>query len=243
MAKWGQTRARSGRASVHFTAKALAALGMGALLVIAVVPATMASAWTAPNVPCSGPKGGSAGLVSAINAANGAGGGTINLAPGCTYQLSSANNTHPLPPPGAMAPPLGANGLPIVTSRITINGVGTTIAGNNTNFRIFEVDGPGGNLTLQGLTLTGGNAGGSAGGAIFNIEGAVTLDHSRVTANTANLAGGGIASGIVDPNHLGPIGTLTLNFSQVTNNTSPTGGGGGTPAPQAGGLSSWELSS
>ena len=52
----------------------------------------------------------------------------------------------------------GFNGLPVVTNAITINGFFTTIAANDTNFRIFEVNGPGGNLTFQGLTITGGNS-------------------------------------------------------------------------------------
>ena len=139
-----------------------------------------------------------------------------NLAPGCTYSLTSANNT---------APMSGPNGLPVVTNTIRVNGNHTTIAVNNTTFRIFQVNGPTGNLTLQGLTLTGGRS--VFGGALLNDEGAVTLNVSRVTGDTAAMGGGGIASGIVNPMDLGPIGTLTLNVSQVTNNVSQSGGGGG----------------
>ena len=171
----------------------------------------------AQNVPCFGPTGGASGLIAAIGAANTAGGGTINLAPGCTYSLTTPNNTVPM---------TGANGLPIVTTKITVNGFRTTIAVNGMNFRIFEVDGPSGNLTLQGVTLTGGN-GVFAGGAILNSEGAVTLNSSQVTRNSALMGGGGIASGVVNPNDLGPIGTLTLNSSQVTSNTALSAGGGG----------------
>ena len=67
-------------------------------------------------------------LITAISTANNSGGGTINLAPGCTYQLTQANNSDPM---------TGANGLPVISSRITVNGLGTTIAGNDSNFRIF----------------------------------------------------------------------------------------------------------
>lgn len=186
---------------------------------VVAVPALAgsASAWTsAVNVPCSA---GATGLVAAITTANVAG-GTINLAPGCTYSLTSSNNGSS----GPMGLP-GFNGLPVVTNTITINGFGATIAANSTSFRIFQVNGPGGNLTLQRVTLTGGNA--SAGGAILNAEGAVTLNNSRVTDNTAQGGGGGIASGVVNPNDLGPIGTLTLNASQVNDNVSVGGGGGG----------------
>jgi len=192
-----------------------AALGTSAvILALTVAPGAVASASPSPAVfvPCSG---GGPALAAAITAAD-VTGGTINLAPGCTYSLTSVDNG------GGMT---GFNGLPVVTNAITINGFFTTIAANNTTFRIFQVNGPGGNLTLQGVTLTGGNA--SFGGAILNAEGAVTLNHSRVTGNTGQMAGGGIASGVVDPSHLGPIGTLTLNSSQVIGNTANSGGGGG----------------
>jgi hypothetical protein len=83
--------------------------------------------------------GGAAGLIAAIGAADAGGGGTINLAAGCTYQLTAANNTSPM---------LGANGLPVITSPVTLNGSGTTIAGNDTSFRVLQVSGTG-NLTVR----------------------------------------------------------------------------------------------
>ena len=64
-----------------------------------------------------------------VNSANGSGGGTINLAPRCDYALTTADN--------------GENGLPVVTSRIAVNGNGATIDGTS-SVRVFEVDGPGG---------------------------------------------------------------------------------------------------
>ena len=204
------------------TTIAKTALGIGAaLLVLTVAPGTIAYASPAVHVPCSGSGGGSAGLIAAINNANSSGGGTINLAEGCTYKLSSPNNTKPM---------IGANGLPVVTSRITIKGDHTKIAGNRSDFRIFEVDGPGGKLTLQDLAITGGAS--PFAGGIFNDEGTVTLNRSQVTGNTAAMGGGGIASGIGPdhPNDVGPIGALTLNDSQVNDNTvvlGPMGGGGG----------------
>jgi hypothetical protein len=192
-------------------------LGTGAaILVLSAAPAANASS-TGVNVPCSGPAGGSAGLIAAINRANSSGGGAIYLARECTYALTTADNTNP-------NPMIGANGLPVVISRITMNGFRTTIAGNDSDFRILEVNGPG-NLTIQGVTITGGNVRGFGGG-IFNDEGTLTLDHSRVTGNTGGGGGGGgggIASGT---NGTGPLGTTTLNFSQVDANTS-TGSAGG----------------
>ena len=80
--------------------------GAGAVaLIVAFAPATMASAAPSVSVSCAS---GGAGLVAAVNAANAAGGGTINLAAGCDYALTTADN--------------GENGLPIVTTVITVNG-------------------------------------------------------------------------------------------------------------------------
>ena len=187
----------------------------------ACVALTGAGAAAAPGsgtVPCSG---GAAALVAAVNAANAANGGSINLASGCTYSLTSANNT---------APGLGASGLPVITTPITINGGGgATIAGNNSNFRIIAISGPaGGSLALNGITITGGKASGQGpagfGGGIFNFAGTLRLNRSVVTANGAAGAGGGIASGTMGP---GPGATLVLNNSEVSWNTVPTSGQGG----------------
>jgi len=162
------------------------------------------------NVPCTGATGGATGLVNAISADNSGGGGTINLAAGCTYSLTTAN-------------PVGSgNGLPVVTTAITINGRGTTIAGNNTDFRILAVESPG-NLTLHGLTITGGNSS-SLGGGIADLEGTLTLNASVVRGNTAAQGGGGIGGGTMNT---GPLGTIVLNGSLVLDNTTPGGGGGG----------------
>ena len=192
-----------------------AALGGGAAILAAgLLAAPAAHASTGVTVPCKTPA-----LIAAISTANSSGGARINLAPGCTYHLTAANNTDPM---------LGATGLPVITSRITLNGFHTTIAGNNSSFRIFLVTAPG-NLTLNRLTITGGNVA-APGGGIFNVEGTLTLNHSTVTGNASGgmmAAGGGIASGTFGT---GPIGTTTLNFSQVNGNTAnggPMAGAGG----------------
>jgi hypothetical protein len=180
--------------------------GGAAILLAGFLAAAPALASTGVRVPCN-----SAALIAAITTANSSGGATINLAAGCTYALTSVNNTVPM---------LGSNGLPEITSRITINGFRTTIAGNGT-FRILMVTGSG-NLTLQGLTITGGTA--SAGGGIANLEGTLTLNHTTVTGNTANaIGGGGIFSGTMGT---GPVGTTTLDFSQVNGNTTSGSAGG-----------------
>ena len=87
----------------------IAATGVGALVALAALSAG-ASAGGSSTVPCT-----QAALVAAINAANSAGGGTVNLAAGCDYALTTADN--------------GENGLPVVTTRISVNGNGATIDG------------------------------------------------------------------------------------------------------------------
>ncbi|HZQ04509.1 MAG TPA: CHRD domain-containing protein [Gaiellaceae bacterium] len=185
---------------------------------VAVLGGSAARASSVGIVRCSGPGGGAAGLIAAVNTANASGGGIIVLAPGCTYSLTSANNTT-----------AGANGLPVITSPITIIGNGATIAGNNSNFRIIMISGAaGGSLRLIGTTVTGGNAAGEQppanfGGGIFNVAGTLTLDQSVVTRNSASGAGGGIASGTMGQ---GPGATATLNNSEVSWNTVPSDGMG-----------------
>ena len=64
---------------------------------------------------------------------------------GCTYTSPAEQLT------------AGGNGLPVISTAITINGNGATIAGNNSDFRIFLIGGaPGESLTLNRLTVTGG---------------------------------------------------------------------------------------
>ena len=174
----------------------LSSVGLFALMVAEPVVALAAPG--GGNVPCT-----QTALVGAVAAANASGGGTINLTPGCTYSLTTADN--------------GENGLPVVTTRIGVNGNGATIDGTK-SVRVFEVDGPGGNLTLNSVTVTGGSA--DNGGGIENPGGTVTLNHSQVTGNTATEAGGGIASATFDPTS---VAKLTLNNSSVTGN-SQTGG-------------------
>lgn len=188
-----------------------AGLGGGAALLLAgFLAAPAAQAGGGNTVPCRTGK-----LIAAITAANAAGGGTVNLAPRCHYALTKAVGN--------------GDGLPPVRTRIGVNGNGATIDGTGA-VRVFEVDGPGGNLTLNNVTITGGSA--DNGGGIENLGGTVTLNFSTVTRNTAADAGGGIASAT----GLGPPGVakLTLNFSRVTDNRQTAGpassnslGGGG----------------
>ena len=128
-----------------------AGLGGGAALLLAGFLAAPAQAASGASVPCN-----SAALIAAITAANTAGGGTINLASGCHYALTSAVG--------------GEDGLPPIGTAIGVNGNGATIDGTG-SVRVLEVDSPG-NLSLQNVTITGGSA--DIGGGIANLGGTET---------------------------------------------------------------------
>jgi len=172
------------------------------VLIVALLPVAAASAKKPPgphghkaNVGC-----GQAALVAAIDAANSSGGGTLNLAHRCDYQLT-------------VSPDSSENGLPEITTAIRINGNQATIDGTG-SFRAFEVDGPGGNLSLRALTITGGFVQ-DFGGGIANVGGTVSLDHTQVNGNSAGAAGGGIANVTFDPSS---VATLTARLSSVSDN-------------------------
>lgn len=155
---------------------------VGSLVPIALV--LMLSLWPggAQAATFDLPDGDVAGLIAAINTANtNPGADTINLAPGGTYTLTVVDN------PG--------NGLPIIFSQITINGNGATIqrssAVGTPDFRIIQVTGPNaGDLTLNGVTITGGHLVGNSGGGIYNNSGTLKLISTLVTGNAGDGGAG-----------------------------------------------------
>lgn len=184
------------------------------LLAASVVPLALVSAPAAHaalpiQVPC-----GESALADAINTANAAGGGSLTLAPLCTYSLTSAHSS------GGSG---HAAGLPNITTPVSMTGFLTQIsrAPGAPPFRIFEVDGPSqapganGRLTLNTVTVSGGDAGLGVGGGIANLGGVVTLTSSTVSSSQATY-GGGIYTD----------GALTLTGSTVTGNTASVVGGG-----------------
>jgi hypothetical protein len=173
-----------------------AALGLALGLPLSVQAETFRC--RAGDVPC---------LIAAINQANANGEqNMIRLAEG-SYTLTAVDNRVPS----------GGNGLPVITSPLTITGRGadTTIIERGAgapSFRILDVAAAG-TLTLQRLTLRGGT--GTGNGAGIRNEGTLTLVRTTVTANFALGEGGGISN----------IGTLTLVHSAVTSNRATFGGG------------------
>lgn len=122
-------------------------------------------------------------LVIAINTANSnADADTLALASNCTYALTTVNNT---------SAEFGPNGLPVITSDITVNGNGAAIARDTSvaAFRLVQIN-PGAALTLNDLTLAGGDPGaaddknGYHGGAIYS-RGTCNLNHATVENNHA----------------------------------------------------------
>ncbi|MYD10514.1 MAG: SH3 domain-containing protein [Chloroflexi bacterium] len=111
------------------------------------------------------------GLVAAIRAANASGGGTITLSGDIV--LSAA--------------------LPPITGRVTIDGGGHSISGEDA-YRIFDLNG--GSLTLSEATLTDGNAGEGFGGAIRMRNGArLVIENSTLSGHRAKSGGAIIAYG------------------------------------------------
>ena len=134
----------------------------------------------------------------------------------------------------------GVAGLPIITSRITIEGNGAMIArqGDAPAFGLMLVANSG-DLTLQSVTLSGGSSSGrgggvfnygrlrikestisgntaNVGGGTYNWYGNLTIQNSTVAGNTADQEGGGVN------NH---AGTVTIENSTISGNTANVGGG------------------
>jgi uncharacterized repeat protein (TIGR02543 family) len=211
-------------------------------LLLVTVGAEQAGAATF-TAACSGAAGDAASLVSAITSANStAGPDTVSLGQGCDYSLTAVNNYW-----------YGPDGLPAITSNITIEGNGATIersaAMGTPTFRLFYVAADpanpntfsyvvpagtasgGGQLTLLDLTLTGGLAKGgdsNGGGGGAGFGGAVFNQGIVVIARsalTANLAQGGSSINTSAGSSGGGIGS----------NATFTAGGGFGPGVFGGG--------
>ena len=108
----------------------------------------------------------------------------------------------------------GPTGLPLITSRITIEGNGAVIArqGSAAAFGLMAVKNSG-DLTLQSVTLSGGSSSANGGGVIN--RGKLSIEESTISGNSADF-GGGVSS---------DSGTLTIENSTVSGNIASVGGG------------------
>jgi hypothetical protein len=181
-----------------------AVTGLG--LCLALLPVGQAQAGQQqppPSVPC----GDVAALKTAITTAN-TGGGSITLPSHCVYSLTEADNPD--------------DGLPEITGKVQISGGDRTViqrASSATGaFRIFHVL-PGGSLSLDSLTVRGGNADGdgyaAGGGGILNDQGTLRLTGVTVRSNRADFIAGGVWN---------YLGTLVLKDTTIHDNASRIGG-------------------
>jgi hypothetical protein len=126
----------------------------------------------------AGTAGNQCSLRAAVRTANALGGSHVIRLPAGTYLL---NHT------GADEDAAATGDLDItadITVRSANNAVGTVTIDGNASDRVFEVR-SGRNLTLIGVTVTNGNPGNAAGGAILS-SGTLTL--LRTTASRYNAA-------------------------------------------------------
>jgi hypothetical protein len=176
------------------------------IAVLAINLPVLAAVITVDNSTCN--------LVDAITAANtdsaaggcpaGSGADTVVLTDNVTLTTSN-NYAH-----------YSDNGLPVVSSDITLEGGNFTIErdAGAPPFRIFAVD-PSGTITLNDVTVRNGSS--NYGGAIFNY-GATTLTNSTLSGNTASFGGGIYNFGYyVDS-------TVILTGSTLSGNAAGSGG-------------------
>jgi len=184
----------------------LMALGQGVATAATIIVTT-----SNPNIVADG----QCSLVEAILNANndggthvdcaaGSGADTIVLPANANVTLTKASdNTY------------GPTGLPLITSRITIEGNGAVIGrrGSAAAFGLMAVKNSG-DLTLQNVTLSGGSSS-VGGGGVFN-SGILSIENSTISGNTTNSRGGGIYNW---------YGNLTIENSTISGNTANVGGG------------------
>ena len=132
---------------------------------------------------------------------------TIELAANCVYTLTAVHNTT-----------IGENGLPTITTPLTINGNGASIerstAAETPAFRFFFMPAAG-TLMLRQITLYNGKADlYSSGGAILNDDGTLTISESTLRSNTADN-GGAIYN---------RAGEITIQQSSFSHNSASYGG-------------------
>jgi hypothetical protein len=148
-------------------------------------------------------------LITAINTANANGeANTLTLEAGI-YTLTTVDNTTD-----------GPNGLPLVTSTLTIQGAGAEVtsierAPSAPRLRLLHVAATGG-LTLEEFTVRGGVIPvGGGGGGLFN-RGVLALARTTVSHNAADRGGGLLNTG----------GLVTIARSTIRENDSVHDGGG-----------------
>jgi hypothetical protein len=183
-------------------------------------------------------------LIEAINNANSgqphtdcvggtaSGADTIVLPAGGSFKLTAYDNYDYY----------GYNGLPKIASAVIFEGNGSVIERTGKDeFRLLAVASSG-DLTLNDVTLRGGDSGYYYGGAIFVEGGSLALNDSTLTGNTADGGGAlhGLQAEIVvsgstlngNESYIGgaihvKYSDVTLTDSTISNNSGVEGFGGG----------------
>lgn len=162
-------------------------------------------------------------MIAAINNANAtpATEDTIDLAPGCLYELTAVDNYTE-----------GSNGLPSIVSQIVINGNGATIfrsyAPNTPPFRIFHVSNIG-MLTLNDTTVANGLAfAATTGETAHNVGGGIYTNnrislYGVVIENNHATLGGGVYNTIANGMTISET-TFQNNGADVNNAIGERGG-------------------
>ena len=217
---------RNARRRLH--RRAALSLGGAALLLALsgsplLIPTAQAATITVANGEIAVNAGnGQCSLIEAINNANtdsdtsggdcttGAGADVINLPAGGAFAFSAS-----------YVYDAGNNGLPTITSEITINGNGATLdlGGAAVGIRLARVSSLG-DLTVVDTTISGGYMyDATHGGGVFRVEGGeLTIDDSTLTGNATRSYGGAVFA--LDD------ATLTItNNSSISGNSAFRGGG------------------
>jgi len=145
-------------------------------------------------------------LRAAIQEANALAGTDTIVVPAGTYTLTRAGKNENA----------AATGDLDITSTVIVQGAGadvTTVTAAGLD-RVFEVT-AGGNATLRGLRITGGNPTANGGGII--TAGTLVVDRCAITGNTGSLGGGISNSG---------ASTITITDSEISGNVATSQGGG-----------------
>ncbi|MFD4143031.1 hypothetical protein [Streptomyces sp. NPDC058572] len=193
---------------------ACAALALG-LVVLSAVPAQADPTGPTRAIACD-----TEALKDAIDAANAARGGTIQLARRCTYTLTAEDNNGPH----------GSNGLPLITTPITLKAGKNTVIERSAAapaFRIFEVTGPAGALTLDGTDRgrRPGDRWDDWNTANALLTGADRGDRDRACRNGSGLTvRGGSTTGSGGAVFVDDDRSLTLHCVTLTDNTAVNGG-------------------
>lgn len=201
---------------------ALAGMGVGAQMAARAEPANVI---TVVNGEVNKAANGKCSLVEAIQNANNRGSGQPNT--DCAAGNPSGADIIVLPQGGAFSVNkydnnyyYGYTALPVIDSKITVEGNGSTITRTGKKdmrfFTAATIENNVADLTLNNLTLTNGRNYYYNGGAVYAYGATLTINNCTITGNEAGGNGGGIFTTYTD---------LTITNSTISNNESYGGGG------------------